>query len=224
MQNLRTKFVKFIYADHNSSRTIQNKVRGLLSRTDKNAFILNVGSGKTRLAPNVKNLDIEDNSDVDIVGTAESMPIPDSVVDLIITQEVFEHIQKPDLALAECFRVLKPGGTLYFQVPFIIGYHPGPTDFIRFSKEGVYEFLSIAGFEINELEISVGGGTGFYRILVEFFAILFSGPIDKLYLPCKCVFALLFFPVKWMDRWFNLSTQRDRIPGGYYAIATKPNI
>ena len=117
---------------------------------------------------------------------------------------------------------VKKGGIIYFQVPFIIGYHPGPTDFIRFTKEGITNFLEQSGFIVNKTEITVAGATGFYRVSVEFFAILFSGPVNQLYMPLKGIFAVLLYPVKFLDPWFRISKQKNRIPGGYYAIATKP--
>ena len=43
-------------------------------------------------------------------------------------------------AIKECYRILKNDGKIYFQVPFIVGYHPGPTDFYRFTKEGIKNF------------------------------------------------------------------------------------
>jgi len=77
------------------------------------------------------------------------------------------------------------------------------------------------GFKIEKIEITVAGATGFYRILVEFMAILFSGPISFLYIPFKGIFSVLFYPLKLLDFWFRLSTRRDKIPGGYYAIGKK---
>jgi hypothetical protein len=106
-------------------------------------------------------------------------------------------------------------------VPFIIGYHPGPTDFIRFTREGIVEFLESSGFSVKKVDISVGGATGYYRISVEFFAILISGPVKILYIPFKALFSLILYPLKFLDFWFNISNQRDRIPGGYFAVAIK---
>ena len=221
---MKRLFVSLVYADHNNSKVIKRKLAELINETAKEAFVLNIGSGNARIDTNVKNLDIVAGENVDIVGTAEKIPLKKNSVDLIITQEAFEHIQDPQLALKECLRVLKPGGKIYFQVPFVIGYHPGPTDFLRFTKEGVHEALTRAGFKIVELGITVGGATGFYRIAVEFAAILFSGPIHLLYMPLKAFFALFLYPIKFLDKWFQTSTQRDRIPGGYFAVAYKPLI
>lgn len=220
--SIKRLFVSLIYADHNSSKIVKEKIKDILDRTTDEHLVLNIGSGDNRIWPNVKNLDIIAGKNVDIIGSAEKIPLQNNSVDTIITQETFEHIKDPSVAIMECYRVLKPGGVIYFQVPFIIGYHPGPTDFTRFTREGVTELLERVGFNIDELDITVGGATGFYRIAVEFFAILFSVPIQSLYIPFKALFALLLYPIKFLDLWFSLSSQKDRIAGGYFAIATKP--
>lgn len=42
----------------------------------------------------------------------------DESVDLIVSNDVMEHIPDPSKALRECFRVLKPGGELLATIPF----------------------------------------------------------------------------------------------------------
>lgn len=39
-------------------------------------------------------------------------------VDVVITQDVFEHIPEYRTALKECHRILRPGGSLVFTIPF----------------------------------------------------------------------------------------------------------
>ena len=220
-EKIRFFLVKTIYADTNKSYHISSEINKLLKQYDDKTFVLNIGSGNKRLAPHVKNLDIIDDLNVDYVCSADKIPIESNSVDLIITQEAFEHIPNSTEAIKECYRILKNDGKIYFQVPFIVGYHPNPTDFYRFTKEGIKKFLNDAGFKLEKIEIAVAGGTGFYAILIEFLAILFSGPISFLYIPLKGTFALLFYPLKLLDFWFRLSSQRDRIPAGYYAIGKK---
>ena len=53
--------------------------------------------------------------------------------------------------------MMKPGGKYIFFIPFVIGYHPGPTDFLRFTKEGVYELVTKAGFKISEIGMLLVG-------------------------------------------------------------------
>jgi hypothetical protein len=43
--------------------------------------------------------------------------------------------------------VLCAGGTLFVWVPFLIGYHPDPEDFYRYSESSLRRKLAAAGFE-----------------------------------------------------------------------------
>ena len=218
---IRFKLVQFFYADHNKSKSVQKALKKLLAELGPDQIGLNLGAGTTRLHPQVKNMDIFPAKNIDIVGKAENIPLSDNSINLVITQETLEHVQDPFKAVAEIYRVLKPNGKVYCQLPFIIGYHPGPTDFWRFTKEGIAELIQKNGFKIEELKITVGNSTGFYRIAVEYFACLISIPVPFLYFIIKGFFSLLLYPLKWLDFLFSFSKQKDRIPGGYYVIAKK---
>jgi SAM-dependent methyltransferase len=170
----------------------------------------------------MRNLDIDAGPGIDYVARAESIPLPDCSIDLVVTQETLEHVEDPFKAMQEIFRVLKPGGTIYLQLPFIIGYHPGPTDFWRFTREGIVRLVEVTGFEFGDLGLAVGASTGFYRTAVEYFAILFSVPAPPLYIPLKALFAACLYPIKLLDAVTKYSAQTDRVAGGYYVIARKP--
>lgn len=47
------------------------------------------------------------------LGSAESMPFPDASRRAIIMESVLEHVDSPEKSLAECYRVLAPGGALF---------------------------------------------------------------------------------------------------------------
>ena len=222
IRKLQQIFVNYIYADYNSGSVVRTKLKGLLEVLDQdNASGLNVGSGDVRVHPKLKNMDIFPGRHIDIVGFAENIPCPDESFDLVITQECLEHVRDPFKAVNEIYRVLRKGGKVYLQLPFIIGYHSGPNDYWRFTGDGIEELAKRNNFALMEKGIVAGGGSGYYRISVEFFAALFSILVPALYRPFKALFALLLFPLKACDYLFRYSKQKNRIAGGFYLIAQK---
>ena len=47
----------------------------------------------------------------------QAMDWPDASLDVVLTPHVLEHVPDTDAALAELFRVVRPGGRVYLQVP-----------------------------------------------------------------------------------------------------------
>ncbi len=56
------------------------------------------------------------------LASVDNIPLPDNSVDIVIAAWVLEHFDKPDQALSEIRRVLKPGGHFLFWTPNI--YNP----------------------------------------------------------------------------------------------------
>jgi SAM-dependent methyltransferase len=62
----------------------------------------------------------------------EGLTFPDESFDIVVTQDVFEHILRPELAFSEIARVLRPGGLHIFTVPLyrgkttLVRAEPGP--------------------------------------------------------------------------------------------------
>ena len=221
LKSWQKRFISAVYATHNQSRQIRSAVDECLALLHPGGRGLVVGCGSTNLHPALINLDLVKGTNVDVLASAEHLPFPDAIFDLVLSQEVLEHVRDPFQAMREMKRVLKDSGLIYCQVPFTIGYHPGPTDFWRFTKEGVIQMVQQAGLNCRELKIAVGSGTGFYRIVVEFTAVLFARLWGKLYKPVKGLAALFFYPIKWLDPLLSGSPQADRIPGGYLVIASR---
>ena len=221
LEKIQYFFVKKIYADHNNSKTVKLAIKKILDNIPENGEGLNIGSGKTKIDVRVKNMEISSGVGIDYIGSVEDIPTSGEKFDVIISQEVLEHVKNPWKAMSEIHRVLKKGGKAYIQLPFIIGFHPCPNDYWRFSKEGIEELVLSSDMKIIESGITVGSATGFYRIAVEFFAILFSIPFPMIYRAVKAFFSIVLFPIKLLDPLFNLSKERDRISGGFYVICEK---
>lgn len=52
-----------------------------------------------------------------IQGDAMSLPLGDNMVDVIICAQVYEHVPDDELLFEEIYRVLKPGGLVFFSGP-----------------------------------------------------------------------------------------------------------
>ena len=89
-----------------------------------------------------------------------NMPFEDGTFDLVVSDQVFEHIRGgPQEAIDECFRVLKPGGRMVHTTGFSMPYH-GPGDFWRFSPEGLAYLCRNA----SEIELAAGWGHPFVPV------------------------------------------------------------
>jgi SAM-dependent methyltransferase len=109
---------------------------------------------------------IHDRSDVDLTGTAYEMPVDDEAFDSALCTAVLEHLEEPERALRECHRVLRPGGTALYSVPFIWHLHEEPRDFFRFSKYGLKHLFEKTGFDVIEIEPLSGFWVTFGQMLV----------------------------------------------------------
>jgi ubiquinone/menaquinone biosynthesis C-methylase UbiE len=56
----------------------------------------------------------------DVFGDGLQLPFPDQCFDSVLLMDVLEHLRDAPKALSEAARVLKPGGTLILQVPFLV--------------------------------------------------------------------------------------------------------
>lgn len=50
-------------------------------------------------------------------GVAESLPLPDASIDLVLSRQVLEHVPDLPAGVRECMRVLAPGGLCYHNMP-----------------------------------------------------------------------------------------------------------
>ena len=77
--------------------------------------------------------------------------------DLILCNQVFEHVRDPWSAARGLSKLLKPGGLLIFTVPFLAKYHEVPKDYFRFTPDGAAAIFEDAGMKV--LRRHVGGSS-----------------------------------------------------------------
>lgn len=86
----------------------------------------------------------------DVFADARALPLSEDSVDHALLLDVLEHIPDPDLCIAELSRVLKVGGSLTIQVPFLYPVHDAPLDFHRWTRHGLERAAERNGFEVEE--------------------------------------------------------------------------
>jgi SAM-dependent methyltransferase len=96
-----------------------------------------------------------DGGDVTIVPGAP-LALADAVAQLVVSFQVLEHVWDLDWYLGEARRLLAPGGELVLSTHGTWPYHPHPTDFRRWTRDGLVKELESRGFEIRSVDALVG--------------------------------------------------------------------
>lgn len=116
------------------------------------------GSGTEQLwshkSIEIHSIDIYASDTVDVVCDGHYLPLKDDQYDGVWIQAVLEHVVEPFVVVNEIHRVLKPGGIVYAETPFMQQVHEGAYDFHRFTVLG-HRYL----FKRFQL-IAMGGNKG----------------------------------------------------------------
>jgi len=85
-----------------------------------------------------------------------NMPFADNSFDTLMATEVLEHCPDPNRIINEMKRVLKPGGLLFFTVPFLWNLHEVPHDEYRYTPFALQRIFKECGMEKAELHAHGG--------------------------------------------------------------------
>lgn len=110
-------------------------------------------------APSVRHVgvDLPGNPVADVHLAADgTVPMADGCADLVLSTQVLEHVEDPAGYLAECRRLLRPGGTLVLSTHGLMYLHRDPTDFWRWTCDGLARTVAAAGFDVVEVRGVLG--------------------------------------------------------------------
>ena len=92
-----------------------------------------------------------------ILGNIEAVPLEDESFDLAVLSQALHHAQKPEIALQEAYRILRPGGKILIidlkQHPFEKARELYADIWLGFSENNLYQLLQQCGFQ--KIEVSV---------------------------------------------------------------------
>lgn len=86
-----------------------------------------------------------------IFGDAQALSIASSAIDTVLLLDVLEHLPRPDRCMKEIYRVIRPGGKLVVQIPFLYPIHDKPLDYQRWTKYGFLKIAEEHGYEVKEI-------------------------------------------------------------------------
>jgi len=223
----------FDYNEHARTTYVAQVATSLPSGTK----VLDAGAGPCRYKPffahcNYSSQDFakytgEGHSygEIDYVSDITSIPAEDASFDFILCTEVFEHIPRPEQALKEFSRLLKPGGKVLVTAPFAAGIHMAPYHYCGgFSPYWYKYFMPLCGLEIE----SIKNNGGFFKLYGQesrrFLALLTpQHPVKKaLFLPLKIILAIWFrLLMPLVCYYLDPLDKSDSFTAGYFVMAHK---
>lgn len=192
--------------------------------TISDAVIVDFGSGNapyrelfTRSVRHYLCIDAPSNASADFHFSASgTSPLPSAYADIVVSTQVLEHVQDPALYLAECYRMLKPGGRLVLSTHGYWPYHGHPDDFWRWTGTGLRKQLEDSQFLVVEVRGLLGLAATAIQLLQD--ALLARLP-SRLHPPLAAVFQLV---IQGVDRLSSSSLQRNDACV-FIAVAAKHN-
>ena len=191
--------------------------RVLSTYSPSNNRVLDLGCGARHIIGSVRcDLALEPPG---VRGDAARLPFGSETFDCVVSTAVLEHVPYPARVVREIHRVLRPGGVLYLEVPFLEGFHADPDDYQRFTFRGLEVLLR--RFDIIEREVCVGPSSALNWILREYPGAWFRSP--WLSLAAKFVTGWVTAPIKYIDHIMARRPGAFRIAAGLSVVARRRN-
>ncbi len=163
------KFKHFLSGTNSKTKNNCHLFVQKINKKSKNPKVLVIGSGEqgsgtssiwSQNSIQIDGVDIYISDTVDIVCDAHYLPFEDESYDGVWIQAVLEHVVEPIKVVSEIYRVLKLGGIVYAETPFMQQVHEGAYDFTRYTVLGHrylfkrFKMIDIGGHQGPEIVLS----------------------------------------------------------------------
>lgn len=185
--------------------------------------VLNAGAGWRDVSHLVEgeltNQDItwpgDERTNIQIYSPLHQIPVASNFFDAILCIAVLEHVENPEEVVPELYRVLKPGGHLILEVPFLQPEHKVPTDYQRYTKDGLVRLVSHHGFSVEQIK-------GLFTVYHTLYWQVYLWLHLKKTMTYLILRVILLRPLLWSAR--RSTTYSDKLASGFQLIATKQHV
>ncbi len=189
-------------------------------KSAKDGVILDIGCGTRKLSEDVIAVDLNPGKFVDVAANAEHLPFEKETCDGIWMEALLEHVAHPSKVLAEAARVLKPGGWLYVEVPFLQGEHAAPGDYRRWTQQGLLQLFE--PWKVDWIDISSGPFSALAYQLRSCLSIMTSFGSNLVYrVMNEAVWSYVVWPIKFLDVVCRRFPYSNAHAFGYAVMLTK---
>ena len=145
LRSLSSRLHQFTFGMNPVAKLNCAKFIGLLKNFSTRPVVLIIGGGTIGFGANelyndgcieLVGTDVYASQHTSLVADAHKLPFEDKVFDGVWIQAVLEHVLEPHTVVAEVHRVLRRGGLVYAETPFMQQVHERAYDFSRFTQSG----------------------------------------------------------------------------------------
>jgi SAM-dependent methyltransferase len=161
-------------------------------------------------------LDLFAGPGVHLRANLERLPFPTDTIAAIECDAVLEHVRLVDAAVREMHRVMRPGALLHVVVPFNHPFHEYPTDYRRWTIDGLRELL--AAFEVIECGVRTGPTATLLTFGLEYVKVVSPRPLKK---AAYAAAGWILWPLRYLDLLIYRAPGAHILANSIYAIVRK---
>lgn len=200
------------------------QVARVLQRAPAGGRIVDLGAGGRKISPETICVDFLPDAGTNVVGDVQRLPFQSGSIDLVYATGLFEHVADERLVIQEIRRVLRVGGVVHVEVPFLEQYHEDPIDCRRLTAPGLEMEMDREGFATLESGAHIGPTVTMLNMVARWISMWFEGRnvVSKaLSFACFTLLSFLFWPFKFLDAILIRKDGAHRMAMGVYYTGEK---